>query len=116
MERIVHEQFPTEIEHVWSRCGTGQVATDPMGVEETDFFISLKPRSQWRPEIHSQDELVERIEQELRVIPGLLQTEGYARSVISAGKPRLGPDALDRLVTSRIERQRILTRDDPPMS
>jgi Domain of unknown function (DUF5753) len=35
--------------------------------------------------------------------------------VISAGKPRLGPDALDRLVGSRIERQRLLTRDDPPM-
>jgi cobalt-zinc-cadmium resistance protein CzcA len=70
MERIVHEQFPNEVEHVWSRCGTGQVATDPMGVEETDFFISLKPRSQWRPEIRSQDELVERIEEELRVIPG----------------------------------------------
>lgn len=54
-------------------------------------------------------------EWELRVIPGMLQTEGYARSVISAGKPRLGPDGLDRLVTSRIERQRILTRDEPPM-
>jgi transcriptional regulator with XRE-family HTH domain len=54
-------------------------------------------------------------EWELRVIPGLLQTEGYARSVITAGKPRLGPDDLDRLVGSRIERQRLLTRDDPPM-
>jgi transcriptional regulator with XRE-family HTH domain len=52
---------------------------------------------------------------ELRVIPGLLQTEGYARSVISAGRPRLGSDALDRMVSSRIERQRILAQDDPPM-
>jgi transcriptional regulator with XRE-family HTH domain len=54
-------------------------------------------------------------EWELRVIPGLLQTEGYARSVISAGKPRLGPDALDRAVGARLERQRILVRDSPPM-
>src|SRR5947208_1226587 len=46
MERIVHEQFPDEVEHVWGRCGTGQIATDPMGIEETDFFISLKPRNQ----------------------------------------------------------------------
>src|SRR5207245_655285 len=49
------------------------------GVEETDFFISLKPRSQWRPEIHSQDELVERIEQELRVIPG--QTLSFSQPI-----------------------------------
>jgi cobalt-zinc-cadmium resistance protein CzcA len=79
MERIVREQFPTEVEHVWGRCGTGQVATDPMGIEETDFFISLKPRSQWRPEIRSQDELVERVEEELRIIPG--QTLSFSQPI-----------------------------------
>jgi cobalt-zinc-cadmium resistance protein CzcA len=61
MERIVRDQFPNEVRHVWSRCGTGEVATDPMGLEETDFFVSLKPRNQWRPEIRTQDELLERI-------------------------------------------------------
>jgi cobalt-zinc-cadmium resistance protein CzcA len=79
MERIVHEQFPEEVEHVWGRCGTGHIATDPMGVEETDFFISLKPQSQWRPEIHSQDELVERIEAALKVIPG--QTLSFSQPI-----------------------------------
>jgi Domain of unknown function (DUF5753) len=54
-------------------------------------------------------------EWELRVIPGLLQTESYARSVISAGKPRLSSDGLDRAVSARMARQQILTRDDPPM-
>jgi transcriptional regulator with XRE-family HTH domain len=71
--------------------------------------------SYFAPVIDFETRAVRIHEWELRVIPGLLQTEGYARSVISAGKPRLGPDVLDRLVTSRIERQRILTRDDPPM-
>jgi cobalt-zinc-cadmium resistance protein CzcA len=79
MERIVRDQFPNEVMHVWSRCGTGEVATDPMGVEETDFFISLKPRSQWRTEIGSQDELVERIEEELKVIPG--QTLSFSQPI-----------------------------------
>jgi cobalt-zinc-cadmium resistance protein CzcA len=79
MERTVHEQFPLEVEHVWSRCGTGEVATDPMGIEETDFFITLKPRSQWRSEIRSQDELVKRIEEELRVIPG--QTLSFSQPI-----------------------------------
>jgi transcriptional regulator with XRE-family HTH domain len=54
-------------------------------------------------------------EWELRVVPGLLQTDSYARSVISSGKPRQGVDALDRAVSGRMERQRILTRDSPPL-
>jgi transcriptional regulator with XRE-family HTH domain len=71
--------------------------------------------SYFAPVIDFETRAVRIHEWELRVIPGLLQTEGYARSVISAGKPRLGPDALDRSVGGRIERQQILTRDDPPM-
>jgi transcriptional regulator with XRE-family HTH domain len=71
--------------------------------------------SYFAPVIDFETRAVRIHEWELRVIPGLLQTESYARSVISAGKPRLGPDALDRSVSSRIERQRILTRDNPPM-
>ena len=39
--------FPDEVQHVWSRIGTAEIATDPMGVELTDIFISLKPREQW---------------------------------------------------------------------
>ena len=71
--------------------------------------------SYFAPVIDFETHAVRIHEWELRVMPGLLQTEGYARSVISAGKPRLGPDGLDRLVSSRIERQRLLTSDDPPM-
>jgi DNA-binding XRE family transcriptional regulator len=52
---------------------------------------------------------------ELRVVPGLLQTQDYARSVISAGKPRLSSVELDRKVDARIDRQRLFDRDDPPM-
>ena len=44
METAAADSFPDEVEHVWSRCGTAEVATDPMGPEETDFFITLKPR------------------------------------------------------------------------
>jgi cobalt-zinc-cadmium resistance protein CzcA len=46
MERTLLSSFP-EIARVWSRIGTAEIATDPMGVELTDIFISLKPRSQW---------------------------------------------------------------------
>lgn len=46
MEKAILRDFP-EVEHTWSRIGTAEVATDPMGVELTDLFITLKPREQW---------------------------------------------------------------------
>ncbi len=70
MERALLKEFPNEVEHVWSRCGTGEVATDPMGVESTDFFIALKPRDQWSPRFKSQDDLREEMEKALAFIPG----------------------------------------------
>jgi len=69
MEKVILEKFPDEVNHVWCRIGTAEVATDPMGVELTDVFISLKPRSQWK-KARTQDELVELIEKELRKLPG----------------------------------------------
>ena len=52
---------------------------------------------------------------ELRVVPGLLQTEEYARAVIRADKPRDSEESVSRAVTARLERQELLTRDQPPM-
>jgi cobalt-zinc-cadmium resistance protein CzcA len=70
MEKILLAEFPNEVRAVWSRCGTAEVATDPMGPEETDFFITLKPRDQWRPDIRTQDELVDKIRDEFKALPG----------------------------------------------
>ena len=47
MERIILDKFPDEVRHVWSRVGTAEVATDPMGIELTDMYVTLHPRSQW---------------------------------------------------------------------
>ena len=47
-DKIV-ETFP-EVHHVFSRIGTSEVATDPMGVNVSDTYIMLKPRADW-PEI-----------------------------------------------------------------
>jgi hypothetical protein len=54
-------------------------------------------------------------EWEMRVVPGLLQTEDYARAVISAGKPRDTSAVIDRAVSARLKRQAILQRENPPM-
>ena len=58
MEKAVLAAFPDEVEHVWSRIGTAEIATDPMGIELTDMFITLKPRKQWK-KAHTQAELTD---------------------------------------------------------
>jgi cobalt-zinc-cadmium resistance protein CzcA len=69
MEKAILAEFPDEVEHVWSRIGTADIATDPMGIELTDMYVTLKPRSKWK-KAKTQDELTELIEKELRTIPG----------------------------------------------
>lgn len=51
-------------------------------------------------------------EQEL--VPGLLQTPGYARAVIRASRPTDTTEQVDRRVEIRMERQQVLARKDPP--
>jgi transcriptional regulator with XRE-family HTH domain len=48
------------------------------------------------------------------VIPGLLQTEEYARQMSRGGPRELDRDDIERRVQVRMERQRILTREDRP--
>ena len=69
MEKALLAAFPDEIEHVWSRIGTAEIATDPMGVELTDIFLSLKPRDNWS-HAETQADLVTLIQRELRDMPG----------------------------------------------
>ncbi|EMF55776.1 helix-turn-helix transcriptional regulator [Streptomyces bottropensis] len=47
-----------------------------------------------------------------QLVYGLLQTEEYARAVLATGMP----DDLDGLVAARMERQRILEREQPPLA
>jgi cobalt-zinc-cadmium resistance protein CzcA len=70
IERILKEKFPDEVAEVWSRTGTPELATDPMGVELTDVFITLTPRSRWK-QANSQTALVDRMDKELSDLPGM---------------------------------------------
>jgi transcriptional regulator with XRE-family HTH domain len=51
---------------------------------------------------------------ESQFIPGLLQTEDYARAIIRAGQVRPNPETLERRLAARLARQEILGRSDPP--
>jgi cobalt-zinc-cadmium resistance protein CzcA len=70
IEQALLKAFPDEIEHIWTRLGTAEVATDPMGVELADFFLALKPSSQWR-KARTQSELTEQMRDLLNQVPGL---------------------------------------------
>ncbi|MEO3871415.1 helix-turn-helix transcriptional regulator [Nonomuraea sp. B12E4] len=48
------------------------------------------------------------------LIPGLLQTEAYARHIFSM-EPRATPDEVEQRVEARMRRQRILRRSEPPL-
>jgi cobalt-zinc-cadmium resistance protein CzcA len=70
IEKVILERFPDEVEHVWSRTGTAEVATDPMGIELTDIYLNLHPRKQWT-KARTQDELVQVMNAELSGLPGM---------------------------------------------
>jgi len=70
IERALMAEFPNEIEHIWTRLGTAETATDPMGVELSDFFLALKPRAEWT-KARTQAELTEKMRDVLNQVPGL---------------------------------------------
>ena len=48
------------------------------------------------------------------LVPGLLQTEEYARSAVRGLLPRIRGDVLEERVEARMRRQSLLTQDNPP--
>ncbi|WP_045877220.1 helix-turn-helix transcriptional regulator [Pseudofrankia sp. DC12] len=50
---------------------------------------------------------------ELQFIPGLLQTEGYARAVITRGALGAPKEVINSRVNVRMSRQQVLTRENP---
>ena len=61
--------FP-EVEKVFGKIGTAEVATDPMPPNLADVFVILKPQSKWNGQYQSKIELVAAMEQAVQKIPG----------------------------------------------
>jgi cobalt-zinc-cadmium resistance protein CzcA len=70
IEAMLKSEFSEEIEDIWSRSGSAEVATDPMGIELTDVFITLRPRGVWK-KAGSQEELVKAMAQATKNLPGM---------------------------------------------
>ncbi|KOX07934.1 XRE family transcriptional regulator [Nocardiopsis sp. NRRL B-16309] len=51
-----------------------------------------------------------------QAVSGLLQTEDYARALVNAAFPPLRPDEAEHHLEGRLERQRVLAREQPPLA
>jgi heavy metal efflux system protein len=61
--------FP-EVDKVFSKLGTADIATDPMPPSVADTFLILKPRAQWPDPSKSKSALVAELEQAVLKVPG----------------------------------------------
>jgi len=59
-----------EVATVVSKTGRAEISEDPMGPEQTDVFVMLKPRKEWNAG-RSKQQLVEAIRKEFAAIPGI---------------------------------------------
>jgi cobalt-zinc-cadmium resistance protein CzcA len=70
--RVVLCSFP-EVPQCTSQTGRPDDGTDTTGFFNTEFFVDLKPKEQWRPVFHeNKDELIAAMNRELDKIPGVL--------------------------------------------
>lgn len=63
------KDFP-QVERVFAKIGTPEVATDPMPPNVSDNFVILKPREDWPDPQLRKDQLVADIEDAVRALPG----------------------------------------------
>lgn len=68
VERAILEKVP-EVERLVARVGSDEIGMDPMGLNETDIFMVLRPKSEWR--MRTKEELIEAIRVVLEEFPGV---------------------------------------------
>jgi cobalt-zinc-cadmium resistance protein CzcA len=62
-------EFP-EVDYVFAKIGTAEIATDPMPPSVADVFVMTHPRAQWPNPKKPRTELVAEMEQKLVALPG----------------------------------------------
>ncbi len=76
-QKIMLEKFP-EVKQVVNKIGSGEIPTDPMPIEASDMMVILKDKKEWTS-AHTREELAERMQQALSVIPGV--TFGFQQPI-----------------------------------
>src|SRR5262249_16683385 len=70
IERDLLAEFPDEIARVWTRTGSAEVATHPMGLEPSDVLGTLTEREH-RKRARTQSELVAEMQTVIARLPGM---------------------------------------------
>ena len=77
--RLIFATFP-EVTQVVSQVGRSDDGTDATGFFNTEYFVDLKPRSEWRPQFRGRKELlIEAMDTEVEKIPGV--TWGFSQPI-----------------------------------
>jgi heavy metal efflux system protein len=70
--RLIFASFP-EVTKVVSQAGRPDDGTDTGGFGNTEYFVDLKPKEQWRPVFHQdKDELISAMNREVSKLPGVV--------------------------------------------
>jgi cobalt-zinc-cadmium resistance protein CzcA len=69
MEKYIKANYP-EVKDLWSRAGEPEINTDAGAPESTDIYVTLKPKSEWRPHIKTQGDLVMEMSKDLKRFKG----------------------------------------------
>jgi cobalt-zinc-cadmium resistance protein CzcA len=69
--RLILASFP-EVTQVVSQVGRPDDGTDWTGFFNTEYFVDLKPHSEWRPEFRTKDDLIAAMNKKLDTIPGVI--------------------------------------------
>ncbi len=68
VQRAILSQVP-EVKGVYSRVGSDELGLDPMGLNQTDNFLILRPSSEWR--MKTKEELIDALRNVMTQMPGL---------------------------------------------
>lgn len=107
MDKAPTADFATRCDELFQTPGTFATLQELVAREAYPaFFAPVIPFEREAVRIHGW---------ELGAVPGLLQTEDYARALIRSGRPMDDAEEIDRLVAARIERQEVVRNVKPPL-
>jgi cobalt-zinc-cadmium resistance protein CzcA len=69
VEKAILNNVP-EVTGIIARTGSDEIGLDPMGLNQTDMFLEIKPRAEWSFE--TKDEFIDKLRETLNEFPGLV--------------------------------------------
>jgi heavy metal efflux system protein len=72
MQSKLEHKFKTypEVDYIFSKIGTAEIASDPMPPSVADTYVMLKPRKDWPDPKRPKASLIRQLESELQLVPG----------------------------------------------